>query len=120
GRGARHRHDLADDADARAALHPAARQDSGPRRAGAAIAVALTNLTREELQRIIDLVGEEMAGGGTTRPLARCRCHAVLDDCCPDRLRGVLDAGATRVGVHATGGGPGGVAGVVDHTLLTP
>ena len=36
-----------------------------------------------------------------------CRCHSVVDDCCPDRLRGVIDAGATRVGVHAAGGAPG-------------
>src|SRR4030095_4754354 len=47
-------------------------------------------------------------------------CHSVLDDCCPDRLRGVLDAGATRVGVHATGGAPAGVASLIDHTLLKP
>ena len=42
---------------------------------------------------------------------AQCSCHAVLYDCCPDRLRGVLDAGASRLGLHATGGAPGGVAG---------
>jgi deoxyribose-phosphate aldolase len=41
-------------------------------------------------------------------------------DCCPDRLRGVLDAGATRVGVHASGGAPGAVASLIDHTLLKP
>jgi deoxyribose-phosphate aldolase len=44
----------------------------------------------------------------------------VLDDCCPDRLRGVLDAGATRVGLHAAGGAPPGVASMIDHTLLKP
>ncbi len=44
----------------------------------------------------------------------------MLDDCCPDRLRGVLDAGATRVGLHATGGAPAGVASMIDHTLLKP
>jgi deoxyribose-phosphate aldolase len=33
-------------------------------------------------------------------------------------LRGVIDAGATRFGVHAAGGAPGGVAGMIDHTLL--
>ena len=51
---------------------------------------------------------------------ARCGCHGVLDDCCPDRLRGVIDAGATRVGVHAVGGAPTGVAAMIDHTLLKP
>src|SRR6185437_12591586 len=47
-------------------------------------------------------------------------CHAVLYECCPDRLRGVLDAGATRIGLHATGGNAGSVASMIDHTLLRP
>ena len=48
-------------------------------------------------------------------PATRC-----VDDCCPDRLRGVLDAGATRLGLHATGGAPAAVAAMIDHTLLKP
>src|SRR3954463_14296850 len=56
----------------------------------------------------------------TSRPQRRCACHAVVDDCCPDRLRGVIDAGATRVGLHASGGAPAGVASMIDHTLLKP
>ena len=32
----------------------------------------------------------------------------------------MLDAGATRVGVHAAGGAPAGVAAMIDHTLLKP
>jgi deoxyribose-phosphate aldolase len=32
----------------------------------------------------------------------------------------VLDAGATRVGLHASGGAPAGVASMIDHTLLRP
>lgn len=76
-------------------------------------------MTRDELQRLIDMViGELMVAG--TRPQSRCACHAVLDDCCPNRLRGVLDAGATRVGIHALGGAPAGVASMIDHTLLKP
>jgi deoxyribose-phosphate aldolase len=76
-------------------------------------------MTRDEIQRLIDIIVAEMAAA-TARPQVRCACHAVLDDCCPDRLRGVLDAGATRVGVHATGGAPAGVAALIDHTLLRP
>ena len=41
-------------------------------------------------------------------------------ECCPDRLRGVLDAGATRIGLHAAGGAAGTVAAMIDHTLLKP
>jgi deoxyribose-phosphate aldolase len=76
-------------------------------------------MNRQELQQLIDLIVSEMATA-VGRPQVRCRCHSVLDDCCPDRLRGVLDAGATRVGVHAIGGAPEGVAAMIDHTLLKP
>ncbi len=76
-------------------------------------------MTRDELQRLIDVIVSELAVAGT-RPQTRCPCHAVLDDCCPDRLRGVIDAGASRVGIHASGGAPSGVAAMIDHTLLKP
>jgi len=76
-------------------------------------------MTRDELQRLIDIIVQELAGTGAPRTV-RCACHAVLDDCCPDRLRPVLDAGATRVGVHASGGAPVSVASMIDHTLLKP
>jgi deoxyribose-phosphate aldolase len=72
-------------------------------------------VTRDELQHLIDVIVGELTstGAATTRAQGRCACHAVLDDCCPDRLRGVLDAGATRVGLYA-------VASMIDHTLLKP
>jgi deoxyribose-phosphate aldolase len=76
-------------------------------------------MTRDELQRLVDIIVSELASA-TARPQSRCACHLVLDDCCPDRLRGVIDAGATRVGVHASGGAPAGVASMIDHTLLKP
>jgi deoxyribose-phosphate aldolase len=76
-------------------------------------------MTREELQRLIDVIVGELTAA-TSRPQGRCACHLVLDDCCPDRLRGVLDAGATRVGLHASGGAPAAVAAMIDHTLLKP
>jgi deoxyribose-phosphate aldolase len=76
-------------------------------------------MTREEIQRLIDTIVSEMMAA-QVRPQERCSCHSVLDDCCPDRLRGVLDAGATRVGLHATGGAPAGVSSMIDHTLLKP
>jgi deoxyribose-phosphate aldolase len=78
-------------------------------------------VTREELQHLIDvIVGELTSTAGTIRPQSRCACHAVVEDCCPDRLRGVLDAGATRVGLYAGGGAPADVASTIDHTLLKP
>jgi deoxyribose-phosphate aldolase len=76
-------------------------------------------VTRTELQHLIDVIVSELAAV-RVESRARCACHAVVDDCCPDRLRGVIDAGATRVGVHAVGGAPAGVAAMIDHTLLKP
>ena len=72
-----------------------------------------------DLQRLIEIIVEEVAAAGVPHA-ARCGCHSVVEACCPDHLRGVLDAGATRVGVHATGGAPEGVASLIDHTLLKP
>jgi len=77
-------------------------------------------VTRDELERLIDVIVEELAASGSRPAGARCRCHSVLHECCPDRLRGVIDAGATRVGVHATGGAPSIIAAMIDHTLLKP
>ena len=76
-------------------------------------------MTRDELQRLIDVIVQEL-GAVSARTGTRCVCHSVLSECCPDRLRGVIDAGATRVGVYATGGAPSGIASMIDHTLLKP
>jgi deoxyribose-phosphate aldolase len=76
-------------------------------------------MTPEELRRLIDVIVQELAVANA-RPKGLCRCHSVVDDCCPDRLRGVLDAGATRVGLHAAGGAPASIASMIDHTLLKP
>lgn len=75
-----------------------------------------------DLQRLIEIVVEEVTAAiRPTAPFAgRCACHSVLYECCPDRVRGVLEAGATRLGFHATGGDAGGVASMIDHTLLKP
>jgi deoxyribose-phosphate aldolase len=73
-----------------------------------------------DVHRLIQIVVEEYAALQRRPPTARCSCHAYLYECCPERLRGVLDAGATRVGLHASGGAARGVAGLIDHTLLRP
>src|SRR6476620_495652 len=76
-------------------------------------------MTPEEVRRLIDIIVEEMAAA-TPRSRQLCACHSVLDACCPDRLRGVIDAGAARVGLYATGGAPDSIASLIDHTLLKP
>jgi deoxyribose-phosphate aldolase len=76
-------------------------------------------MTRGELQHLIDVIVTELRLA-ESRATRRCGCHSVLSACCPDRLRGVLEAGATRVGVHAAGGAPAEVAALIDHTLLRP
>ena len=71
-----------------------------------------------DLQRLIQIIIEEISAARSAP--ARCHCHSVLYECCPDRLQGVIDAGATRLGLHASGGSAGGVATMIDHTLLKP
>ena len=73
-----------------------------------------------DLQRLIQIIVEEVTAAQSAPAPSRCVCHSLLYECCPDRLRGVLDAGATRLGLHASGGAPGGVASMIDHTLLKP
>lgn len=79
-------------------------------------------LNPQDLQRLIDIITEEVIAAQGTRGggVPQCACHSVLTDCCPDRLRGVIDAGATRLGMHASGGAAGGVSTMIDHTLLKP
>jgi deoxyribose-phosphate aldolase len=74
----------------------------------------------QDLQRLIEIIADELLAARPASASTRCSCHSVLLDCCPSKLAGVLDAGATRLGVHAAGGAPGGVSGMIDHTLLKP
>jgi deoxyribose-phosphate aldolase len=76
-------------------------------------------MTTDELRRLIDVIVQELVAANGRRT-GVCRCHSVVDDCCPDRLRVVIDAGATRLGLHASGGAPAPVASMIDHTLLKP
>ena len=74
-----------------------------------------------DLKRLIDIITAEVIAATRTAPAGMggtCSCHSTQIDCCPDRLRGVIDAGATRIGLHAIGGAAVGVAGLIDHTLL--
>ena len=73
-----------------------------------------------EIQRLIQIIVEEVTAATRAPVPSRCACHSVLYECCPDRLKEILDAGATRIGLHATGGAAGGVATMIDHTLLKP
>jgi deoxyribose-phosphate aldolase len=72
-----------------------------------------------DLGRLIALITEEVVAA-MRRPAHLCACHAVAEDCCPTRVQGVVDAGAARLGLRASGGPPTGVAGLIDHTLLAP
>jgi deoxyribose-phosphate aldolase len=73
-----------------------------------------------DIQRLIQIIVEEIAAATSAPAPSRCACHSVLYECCPDRLRGILDAGATRIGLYAGGGMTGGVSAMIDHTLLKP
>ena len=79
-------------------------------------------LSPQDLQRLIDIIAEEVvaAQAAGAAGSSRCACHAATADCCPDRLRGVIDAGAVRLGLHASAGAADGVSAMIDHTLLKP
>jgi len=46
-------------------------------------------LNQQDLQRLIDIITEEViaAQGSPRRAASRCACHSVLLDCCPERLQ---------------------------------
>src|SRR5690606_28781329 len=66
------------------------------------------------VRRVVEIVLEETARIPAASP-GPCRCHGVPAACCPDRIRPVNDAGASRAGLQA-----GDVASLIDHTLLRP
>ena len=72
-----------------------------------------------DVKKLIEIILQELAAAGVVAP-ANCACHGFSYDCCPRQVGGVLAAGATRLGLHAAGGGAGEVAGLIDHTLLKP
>jgi deoxyribose-phosphate aldolase len=74
-----------------------------------------------DLARLIAIVAEEVMAA-TRRPAAACACHGAAEDCCPTRLQSVVDAGAARLGFHASPASVpnGSVAALIDHTLLKP
>jgi deoxyribose-phosphate aldolase len=74
----------------------------------------------QDVQRLIQIIVEELTAAQAAPAPARCACHSVMFECCPDRLAGVLEAGATRLGLNASGGAAGSVASMIDHTLLKP
>jgi len=72
-----------------------------------------------DLARLVAMMAQEVIAQ-TTRRSTRCGCHSVVEDCCPTRMQPIVEAGAVRLGVHAAGGAPKGVAAYIDHTLLKP
>ena len=80
----------------------------------------MTLLTPDFSRLVERITAEVMANLAVAGAPVHCGCHGLLYDCCPTQVRGVLDAGASRLGLHAAGGRPGEVAGLIDHTLLKP
>jgi len=73
-----------------------------------------------DIDRVISIVLEEVSALTRQGASQRCSCHALHAACCPTRVAPVLDAGASRLGLYATGGHAGDVASLIDHTLLRP
>lgn len=79
----------------------------------------MSEILTVDLARLVAMMAEEVIAQTRSRSV-RCGCHAVLEDCCPSRVRPIVDAGAARLGVNAAGGAPASVAALIDHTLLRP
>ena len=114
GRSERDRRRVADHADAGTAVPAPAAEDSP---AGGDV------LMDAQLRRSRAADRDRRGRGAWPRRGARAtraRATRWLEDCCPDAPAGGHRAGAARLGFHAAGGAPGGVAGLIDHTLLKP
>jgi len=50
-----------------------------------------------------------------------CTCHGLANGQCPNLIRGLVDGGAERLGLHADSQhGSSGISRLIDHTLLKP
>lgn len=74
-----------------------------------------------DLAKLVAMMAQEVIAETQSRARrTRCGCHAVFEDCCPTRMQPMVEAGASRFGMDASGGAPGTIAGLIDHTLLKP
>jgi deoxyribose-phosphate aldolase len=80
----------------------------------------MASVGQADLERLIRIIVEEIDAARGGRTPSQCACHGLLFECCPERVGSVLHAGASRLGLHASGGRVGDVAGLIDHTLLKP
>ena len=72
----------------------------------------------QDLQRLVEIITEELLAAQGLRRSRALQLSRRAIRLLPDAAEGVLEAGASRLGLHATGGAPGGVSGMIDHTLL--
>ncbi len=114
GRGSRDRRRLAVDADARGAVPaPAAEDPRGSRTGSDGHAVRRSRAAHRDRRGRSD--GREPAARRRGARATPCSRTAVRRVC-----RASSTPAPTRLGVHAAGGAPAGVAGLIDHTLLKP
>ena len=72
-----------------------------------------------DLARLVAIMAQEVIAATEARS-ERCPCHQVTGDQCPARVRPIVDAGASRLALDASGGAPNDVSALIDHTLLKP
>ena len=72
------------------------------------------------IQQITDVIVERL-NGEASEQAALCGCASECFHRCPERMRRVVDAGATRIGlVLGETASARDWAGLIDHTLLKP
>jgi deoxyribose-phosphate aldolase len=81
------------------------------------------DITKEELERLTESITRSILSKLSSMDTSEgtCECHHLGESSCPDRIRGLVDGGAERLGLRADAQHQvGGLAELIDHTLLKP
>ena len=70
-----------------------------------------------DIHRLNEIVVEEVAAARTSGSPERCCFHALHYECCPDRLSSIIEPGAARLGLHASGRPTGSVPAMIVNTV---
>jgi deoxyribose-phosphate aldolase len=72
-----------------------------------------------DLEQLTDVITDAVMSRLGEAPGPQCRCHQLREGQCPDRIRPLVESGATRFGFHASAPHRD-LASLIDHTLLKP
>jgi deoxyribose-phosphate aldolase len=80
-------------------------------------------ISKEELDALTEAITRSILARLESEQLAEhaCSCHGMATSRCPNLIRGLVDGGAERLGLHAEPQhGDTSISRMIDHTLLKP